>query len=48
MDINIFNNLPIDLKGDYTFQKGTFIDSRIYGFLKIVLYKTDKLYIEVT
>ena len=47
MDINLFNDLPIDLKGDFVFQKGIFIDSRVYGFLKMVLYKLPNFFIEV-
>jgi hypothetical protein len=43
----VFKDLPIDLKGDFVFQKGTFIDSRVYGFLKMVLYKTDSFFVEV-
>lgn len=47
MNLDIFNSLPIDLKGDFVFQKGTFIDSRVYGFLKMVLYKMDSFFVEV-
>ena len=43
----IFEGLPIDLKGDFVFQKGTFVGSRVYGFLKMVLYKTDSFFVEV-
>ena len=44
---DIFEGLPIDLKGDFVFSKGTFIDSRVYGFLKMALYKMDSFFIEV-
>ena len=47
MDINLFNDLPIDLKGDFVFQKGIFVGSRVYGFLKMVLYKMDSFFVEV-
>ena len=47
MDINLFNDLPIDLKGDFVFQKGIFVGSRVYGFLKMVLYKLPNFFIEV-
>ncbi len=43
----LFNQMPLDLKGDYTFQKGKFITHRVYGFLKFALYKTDVFYIEI-
>lgn len=44
---DIFEGLPIDLKGDFVFSKGTFIDSRVYGFLKMALYKIDSFFVEV-
>lgn len=44
---DIFEGLPIDLKGDFVFSKGTFVGSRVYGFLKMVLYKMDSFFIEV-
>ena len=47
MNKDIFEGLPIDLKGDFVFQKGTFVGSRVYGFLKMVLYKTDSFFVEV-
>ena len=47
MDKSIFKELPIDLKGDFVFQKGSFVGSRVYGFLKMVLYKTDSFFVEV-
>ena len=43
----IFESLPIDLKGDFVFQKGTFITSRVYGFFKMALYKMDSFFVEV-
>lgn len=43
----IFENLPINLKGDFVFQKGTFITSCVYGFLKMALYKMDSFFVEV-
>ena len=43
----VFKDLPIDLKGDFVFQKGSFVGSRVYGFLKMVLYKTDSFFVEV-
>ena len=43
----MFEGLPIDLKGDFVFQKGSFVGSRVYGFLKMVLYKTDSFFVEV-
>ena len=47
MNKDIFDNMPIDLKGDFVFQKGTFIDTRLYGFLKMVLYEMESFYVEV-
>lgn len=43
----VFEGLPIDLKGDFVFQKGTFVSSRVYGFLKMALYKMDSFFVEV-
>ena len=47
MNKDIFDGLPIDLKGGFVFQKGFFVGSRVYGFLKMVLYKTDSFFVEV-
>ena len=34
-------------KFDFVFKKGTFITSRVYGFLKMALYKMDSFFFEV-
>ena len=47
MNIEIFKSMSLELKGDFVFQKGTFIDTRVYGFLKMALYKTDSFFVEV-
>jgi hypothetical protein len=47
MNKDIFENLSIDLKGDYVFQKGSFVGGREYGFVKMALYKTKDFFIEV-
>lgn len=43
----LFKDLPLDLKGDYTFGKGQFLSARVYGFLKFALYKCPNFYVEV-
>lgn len=43
----IFSEMSLELKGDYTFHKGTFLGERKYGFLKFALYKTNDYFIEV-
>ncbi|MEZ7901958.1 MAG: hypothetical protein QMC21_00240 [Flavobacteriales bacterium] len=42
---DIFENMSVNLKGDFVFQKGSFVGSRVYGFLKMVLYKTDSFFV---
>ena len=44
---DIFENMSVNLKGDFVFQKGSFVGSRVYGFLKMVLYKTDSFFVQV-
>lgn len=43
----IFESLTIYLKGDFVFQKVTFITSRVYGVLKMALYKMDSFFVEL-
>lgn len=46
MNKQLFSDLPLDLKADFVFQKGSFIGHREYG-LKYAIYKCEKFYAEV-
>jgi hypothetical protein len=47
LDKRLFNDLPIDLKSFYTFQRAEFVKHRKYGFLKFSLYSYLDFYLEV-